>query len=264
MTKDSPVNSRIRDVQACFWSFSAAIIFYTGFPLPTHWPFKFERISRWAPVLGVGLGWGLAGVDWGLAQGGLSPLLRAIAGVLLWLWWTGGLHLDGAMDTADGLAVFDPERRLEVMRDSAAGAFGVMVAIAILALKTGALVELAHPGWAIAAVAGWGRWGQVVAIAAYPYLRATGKGAIHKTHQKLPQDLLLGLVCLLGLAALHISLHREKYVMILLGHGSLALLTLGVGYWFARQLQGHTGDTYGAVVEWTEALGLVMLTVLWA
>ncbi|WP_072620617.1 adenosylcobinamide-GDP ribazoletransferase [Spirulina major] len=246
-----------------FWSFSSALVFYTRLPLPPHWPLRFERIARWAPLIGIVLGWGLGAIDWGLMQGGLSSLLRAIALALLWVWWTGGLHLDGAMDTADGLAVLDPERRLAVMRDSAAGAFGVMAAIAILALKTAALVEFANPGFAIAAVAGWGRWGQGVAIAAYPYLRPTGKGAIHKTHQKLPQDVLLGLVCLLSLAALHISLHREKYIIILLGHGFLAVLTVGIGSWLARQFQGHTGDTYGAVVEWTEALGLVGLTMLW-
>jgi adenosylcobinamide-GDP ribazoletransferase len=63
---------------------------------------------------------------------------------------------------------------------------------------------------------------------------------------------------------LHISLHREKYIIILLGHAFLAVLTVGIGSWLARQFQGHTGDTYGAVVEWTEALGLVGLTLLWA
>jgi adenosylcobinamide-GDP ribazoletransferase len=44
------------------------------------------------------------------------------------------------------------------------------------------------------------------------------------------------------------------------------LTGLGLGFflpaWFARKLGGHTGDTYGAVVEWTEALFLVVGTAL--
>ena len=39
---------------------------------------------------------------------------------------------------------------------------------------------------------------------------------------------------------------------------AIALLT---GWWFAKRLGGHTGDSYGAIVEWTEALVLCGLTV---
>ena len=40
------------------------------------------------------------------------------------------------------------------------------------------------------------------------------------------------------------------------GGGAIAVLT---GAWFNYKLGGHTGDTYGAVVEWTEALLLCLL-----
>jgi adenosylcobinamide-GDP ribazoletransferase len=35
-----------------------------------------------------------------------------------------------------------------------------------------------------------------------------------------------------------------------------------IGAWFNRQLGGQTGDTYGAIVEWTEALSLVAIAYL--
>jgi adenosylcobinamide-GDP ribazoletransferase len=174
---------------------------------------------------------------------------------------TGGLHLDGAMDTADGLAVQDPKRRLEVMTDSATGAFGAMTAVVLLLLKTAALTDMeANRGFALMLAAGWGRWGQVVAIALYPYLKPTGKGAFHKQTIRPYLDIGLGLVFLLSTAGGYGLLTSTQIWGVgwsVLGGGVIALLA---GAWFHRQLGGHTGDTYGAVVEWTEALCLCWLT----
>jgi adenosylcobinamide-GDP ribazoletransferase len=174
---------------------------------------------------------------------------------------TGGLHLDGVMDTADGLAVQDRQRRLEVMADSATGAFGAMAAMAVLLLKTTALSDLeAYRSVALMASAGWGRWGQVVAIAFYPYLKPTGKGAFHKEAIRTPQDILsVGFFLLLGLCGLPLLYGSDWWLSlgIVVGGSAIALLT---GTYFNRQLGGHTGDTYGAVVEWTEALFLCLLT----
>ena len=240
-----------------------AILFYTRLPLPRWWTPQFEGIAAFAPLVGLGLGGGLGLTDLALQTLGLTALFRSALVVGLWLWLTGGLHLDGAMDTADGLAVPDQERRLAVMADSRSGAFGVMAAIVILGLKTVALAEVAmgRPG-VIALAALWGRWGQVVAIASYPYLKATGKGAFHKPHLPLPWAVLGGL----GLSALGGGLWgwgwpAQRALALGVWGGGLAL-ALGVGAWFGQRLGGHTGDTYGATVEWTEVLVLVLAAML--
>lgn len=155
------------------------------------------------------------------------------------------------------------------MGDSAAGAFGVMVACAILWLKIAALVSL-DPGaigglgrtLALMAAAGWGRWGQALAIDRYVYLKAQGKGAFHKQQWRSPQDLWPGLLLLLGLSAGLFWAYPQYWIMALgmvLGGFAIAFAT---GAWFNRKLGGHSGDTYGAVVEWTETLLLCLLTVL--
>lgn len=192
----------------------------------------------------------------------MPVLTRSALVVVSWIAITGGLHLDGAMDTADGLAVQQPQQRLEVMADSATGAFGAMAAISILLLKTAALTDLGDSRWlALIAACGWGRWGQQVAIARYPYLKATGKGAFHKAAIRSYWDLLPGLLLMLGLSGLQILLmHRVVFALgMALGGSAIAFLT---GAWLNRQFGGHTGDTYGAVVEWTEALLLCLLTAL--
>jgi adenosylcobinamide-GDP ribazoletransferase len=167
------------------------------------------------------------------------------------------------MDTADGLAVQNPQRRLQVMADSATGAFGAMAAIALVLIKTAALTDLDSYRWlTLMATSGWGRWGQQVAIAQYSNLRPDGKGAFHKAAIRSPLDVMPGLLLLLGLSGLQILL--DSYVSVFavgmaLGGGAIAVLT---GAWFNHKLGGHTGDTYGAVVEWTEALLLCLLTAL--
>ncbi|MBW4459739.1 MAG: adenosylcobinamide-GDP ribazoletransferase [Nodosilinea sp. WJT8-NPBG4] len=239
-----------------------SILFYTKLPLPPGWEPRFEGIAPLAPVVGLGIGLGLVATDLALAQLGMLTLTRSALVIGLGVWVTGGLHLDGAMDTADGLAVMDPQQRLTVMADSHSGAFGVMAALAILGLKTLALAELATGrGWVLVAAMVWGRWGQVVAIARYPYLRAEGKGALHREHLRSPQDWLLGLALALGIHGLWIWRQPNQ---ILLNGISLAgglVFSLLIGAWLNRRLGGHTGDTYGATVEWTETLLLCLATL---
>lgn len=232
-----------------------AILFYTRLPLLPGWHPDFNGIAGLSPLVGLGLAGLLTAADSLLGAAGMSSLSRSALVVGLWLWLTGGLHLDGAMDTADGLAVSDDDRRLAVMADSRSGAFGVMAAIAILGLKALALADLATGrGPLLATAMVWGRWGQVLAIARYPYLRPNGKGALHKAHLCLPGDLLMGLAAGLLLWGVWAGLSPDQLGLAI---GSLVGgvgAAWGVGAWLQARLGGHTGDTYGATVEWTETL----------
>ncbi|MGG6295919.1 adenosylcobinamide-GDP ribazoletransferase [Leptolyngbya sp. AN02str] len=241
----------------------AAIAFYTRIPIPVRRTLEFAHISRYVVLVGLLIGLLLVGISVGLSAVGVPNLTRCGLLVVAWIGLTGGLHLDGAMDTADGLSVTDPQRRLDVMSDSRSGAFGVMAAIALMLLKTAALAEARHPLWLMLPLAaGWGRWAQQVAIARYPYLKAMGKGSFHKAAlpsiwYTVPSLLLLLALCTLPL--LHGSQLWLTSLGLALSGGAIALL---VPAWFHHQLGGHTGDTYGAVVEWTETLFLVAATAL--
>jgi adenosylcobinamide-GDP ribazoletransferase len=239
-----------------------AILFYTRLPLPPGWTPSFEGIAAFAPLVGLGLALALALVDLALGQLGMPPTPRSGLVIGLGLWLTGGLHLDGAMDAADGLAVLDPERRLAVMADSRSGAFGVMAAIAILGLKTLALGALGTGrGWVLAAALVWGRWGQGVAIARYPYLKPEGKGALHKAHWRSPQDWLLGLGLAIALHGIWAWQQPAQWRLVTLSMTGGLGLALILPAWFHRRLGGHTGDTYGATVEWIETLLLCLITL---
>jgi adenosylcobinamide-GDP ribazoletransferase len=247
-----------------FPRFAGALVFYTRLPLPRWWQPSFDGIAAFAPIVGLGIGGCLAWGDWGLQHLGMPTLTRSALLVAFWVWLTAGLHLDGAMDTADGLAVPDGQRRLAVMADSRTGAFGAMVAVVILGLKTAALTDIAAGrSIVLLLVPGLGRWGQVLAIARYPYLKATGKGAFHKTSLRLPLDVLLGLVVIVLVSGGWGWWHPEQRLLIASTSISGLLLATMTGWWFNHRLAGHTGDTYGAVVEWTETLSLC-LAAMWA
>lgn len=230
----------------------AALTFYTCLPIPTSKNLEFRGIARLAPIVGFVIGGLVGAIDLGLTDAGLPILTRSAIDVAVWVALTGGLHLDGAMDTADGLAVMNPDRRLDVMADSATGAFGAMTAVLILLLKTAALSEIStNRLWILIGVAGWGRWGQLVAIAKYPYLKPTGKGAFHKEAIRSVWEAVPTLIILLGLSWV---VHP-----LMMAGSAIAVL---VGAWLNWKLGGQTGDTYGAIVEWTEALLLCLLTAI--
>lgn len=253
------------------WSkLAASIAFYTCLPMPTSWALDFQKVACFAPLVGIGIGGLLGLLDLSLDWAGLPILTRSALIVAVWIAITGGLHLDGAMDTADGLAVTEPKRRLDVMADSVTGAFGAMTAVTIILLKTAALSDLNHIRWlSFVLAAGWGRWSQQVAIACYPYLKPTGKGAFHKAAIRSLWDTLPSLLILLGLSISPLLLSSSTFqptriivlFVLLASFGGFALALL-LPAWLNRKLGGHTGDTYGAVVEWTETLFVVMLTIV--
>ncbi|MBH8552163.1 adenosylcobinamide-GDP ribazoletransferase [Nostocaceae cyanobacterium CENA357] len=251
--------------QPWWWKFLgkllASVLFYTSIPLPYVNGLDFRGVAQLAPLVGLVIGGTLGLCDAVMNYLGIAVLTRSALVVSVWIAITGGLHLDGAMDSADGLAVGDPERRLEVMTDSATGAFGAMAAITIILLKTTALTDIGENRWlVIMAACGWGRWGQQLAIARYPYLKPTGKGAFHKQAIRSHKDTLPGIILLFSLSVLVWLLNSKQlfFALVMIFAGS-AIATLS-GAWFNHKLGGHTGDTYGAVVEWTEALFLCVIT----
>ncbi|MEM6251882.1 MAG: adenosylcobinamide-GDP ribazoletransferase [Cyanobacteria bacterium P01_D01_bin.156] len=247
-----------------FWAtLNGAVLFYTRVPLPQSWPAEFKNIALIAPLIGIALGVLLCGLDWLFFKLEVPGLLSSALLVLMGVWLTGGLHMDGAMDTADGLAVQDARQRLTVMADSRAGAFGVMIAIAIILLKIFALETIVQHRWfALTAAAAWGRWGQQWAIGNYPYLKSQGKGAFHKKAVPSFWQTLPAAMGLMGITALMMVLGlldvRYGLMSLCLGISSSVMLSA----WLAHKLGGHTGDTYGAVVEWVEVAMLVGLTAV--
>jgi adenosylcobinamide-GDP ribazoletransferase len=219
---------------------------------------RFTRIARFAPWIGAVLG-GLQALLW-LGLEGRVPVLAQVALTLaLALWLTGGLHMDGAMDTADGLAA--GERLLEAMDDSRVGAAGAQTLALLLLLRAAALACLgAAAPLALLWAAVWGRVAPLLAMAHFPYLRPGGTAAFHRHHWaglgvELRPTLLV--LAALGLPTLALAPSPALALALLAG----ALPALLVPRRLGQRLGGHSGDSYGACVEWSEC-GALLLSAL--
>ena len=230
---------------------AGAWIFYPVLPSWPGIPPRFERIARFAPWMGLLIG-SLQALLWALLQGHV-PLLAQVCLVLAaGLVLTGGLHMDGAMDTADGLAA--GERLLEAMQDSRVGASGAQALALLLLLKAGALaaLESAAP-LALVWAALWGRMAPLLAVAWFPYLHPRGSAGFHRRHWAgLLREAMPGL---LAVGALLVLCLAKGWSLLGLAGALPALLVPG---WLGRRLGGHSGDSYGACVEWTEMLALLI------
>jgi adenosylcobinamide-GDP ribazoletransferase len=189
-----------------------------------------------------------------------------VTGALLTLSWlalSGGIHLDGLMDTADGIFSHrSRERMLEIMHDSRVGNFGVMSGVAVLLIKFAALSSapyvLLH--LAVIVIPVWARWAECFAIGNFSYAREQGMGKVWHDTTKVPRDIILAtLLPLLLTAAGCAFFYWQLPVAITL---ATALAGVLAAYRIAAIVGGHTGDTYGAIVELSEAAGLLFCSVL--
>ncbi|MEI6452665.1 MAG: adenosylcobinamide-GDP ribazoletransferase [Actinomycetes bacterium] len=244
-----------------------AVTFLTGIPLPVNGdvsPADLWRSMGWYPLVGFALGAAAWGVYAGLLEL-LPSLVAAVLVVLLLEAVTRGLHMDGLMDTADGILSGAPrERALEIMKDSNVGAMGVVAAVLIIALKAAALGALARADAAAPLLAGWcaARALPALDVYAWPYARAAGTGEAF-TRERTP-----GPVVMAG-ALLAAGVVATVFVTVVVdGAGGwysglvVAVLAMGVALVVqaavAKRLGGLTGDVYGLGIELAEAVALVV------
>lgn len=194
--------------------------------------------------------------DWGLAAVS-PPAVSATLTLAVWVLLSGALHLDGLVDSCDGLAGGTPARRLEIMADSRVGAYGIVGVCLVLLVKYAALVSLPE-SWRLEAlllVPVLGAWTMVLALFLFPYARKEGLGRHFKQGAS---GWRLALVTVLTLAAaLGLAWWRGALMMAVSG-----LIVLGMGYFFKARLGGLTGDVYGAIKEVGEAITLALFPVI--
>ena len=231
------------------WQLLTAIPLGRGLP-PERPP---GRSMAWFPLVGLVVGAMLVILDFVLAR--VLPGLPGAALLLVgWVAVTGGLHLDGFIDCCDGLSGAQPaERRLEIMKDSRVGAFGVVGAVCLLLVKFSALAALApheRAAWLLVTPV-LSRWVMVWAAWRYPLARRDGVAAWFRQGLGWPQVLMAGgTAFLIALSARGVA-----------GLGMFAAVwtvTLLVAAWVQRRIPGLTGDVYGALNELSEVVGLLL------
>ncbi|MBR9841621.1 MAG: adenosylcobinamide-GDP ribazoletransferase [Rhodobacteraceae bacterium] len=233
----------------------------TALALLTRLPLRaeFARGARaaWAyPLAGLAVA-ALAALPTGLFLSlGLPPLLAALVFVATQVTLTGAMHEDGLADSADGLwGGWDRARRLEIMKDSHIGSYGVIALILSLAARVLAIgLLLANPGWLwpLLAVSMLSRATMPALMAALPHARDTG---LSHAQGRAPRDTALAAAALTLLAALLFTGLSGLGLALLAALTALACAAIA-----KSKIGGQTGDILGATQQITEIALLLALT----
>lgn len=239
--------------------FFTAAGFLTRLPLPAA-AFagggELRRALRLFPLVGAAIGAIGALVFWLARHFGLDPWMAAVLAIAATALATGALHEDGLSDSADGLGGGrDAAHKLEIMRDSRLGAYGVLALIFSVLLRSLALATLAEPALAGAALIAAHSVSRALLpglMAALPPARSDGLAAGVGAPEGAAVMTALGLGLVIALLALGFS------------KGLLALAAAVIAGWALawlarRQIHGITGDTLGAAQQAAEIAALVAL-----
>ena len=240
-----------------FW---IALQFLTTFPvrlstMPT--PQQNAQALLFYPVVGLLIGAILYGIT--LLLYALPVVLLSSVILVLWIWLTGGLHLDGLADSADAWVggFGDKARTLAIMKDPSCGPIGVLSLVIVCLLKWSVLYVLLQEKLytALMLFPLLGRLVPLFFFLSTDYVREKGLGS--QLGQHLARPIAIALLLLTPLVALY-------WAWI----GVVVLASFYLALWYLRckfiqRIGGVTGDTIGAsieIIELATLLSFVMVT----
>ena len=249
-------------------SFLAALKFLTIIPLPWRREASPEELGRslvYFPVVGIIIGLILAGLSWLLGLI-LPPAVVNVLLIVCLAVISGALHLDGFVDTCDGIAGHKTvEARWQVMRDSRAGGFGIAGVCLLLLVKYISLNSVPESLLMLTLILMpvVSRWAMVYALFAYPYARPSGLGKVFKQEANW-QRFSLATIITLAVAMVLTLLPNIAYSYLagLAIMGGSWIIVMIVATYLKRKFAGLTGDTYGAINEVAEVSVLILVCLL--
>lgn len=214
----------------------------------------FPGIGWLAAALAAGV---YAALHGALAPNPLGPAVAAVFCTIATVLMTGGFHEDGLADVADGLGgSHERERALDIMKDSRIGAFGAMALVLALLAKLCLLALLgAHSlQTALAALVGGhvlSRLWPLLIVRSLPHVGDTARSKSKPLADQITGAALAAafIWCLMPLALVW---QAQSALFLIASASGSGLAAAWMGRWFARRLQGFTGDCLGATQQVSE------------
>ena len=240
--------------------FLSALRFLTIIPLPGRREVTPEEVGRsivYFPLVGLIIGLILVGLNWLMGLFLPSALVDVLLVVSL-VAISGAFHLDGFIDTCDGMASHKTvEERWRVMSDSRVGAFGIIGACCLLLVKYVSLSNVPE-SWLVETLVLMpvvSRWAMVYAVFAYPYAKPSGLGKAFKQGASWPRFVIATLITLV--VALILAQLTGFIIMI-----AIWVTVVAMAAYLKGKFGGLTGDTYGAINEVAEVCLLILVCLL--
>ncbi|RYG72401.1 adenosylcobinamide-GDP ribazoletransferase [Lentibacillus lipolyticus] len=256
-------------LRAFFIGMGINLQFFTSIPIKKQLPmtrFYLSYALKTFPLLGLLQGAIYASILFVLLS--YTPFSEVIVALCLWLvliFLSGGIHLDGLMDTSDAYFSYkDVERRLEIMQDPHVGAFGVLSIVVFLSVRFIMLYELITMAgiWTyvlILLVPFFGKMLMGTYLQLLPTARNSGMAAFFKQGATRSFWMIYGfyvIIISILLACLSVSLLACYFILV--------SSVMVIGYLFAGKITKHfggiSGDTLGAS---TEGMELLLWIILW-
>lgn len=242
--------------------FLAAFTFLTRMPLGSATPSQDVMApslatAAWAfPLVGLAVGV-IGGIAYVIALGLHVPALgAAFIAVAATALATGGLHEDGLADTADGFGGGRTvDDKLEIMRDSRTGAYGVLALIFSVALRAIAIADIAARWHVLGALVAAHALGRGVLPAALRFLdpaRSEGLGATAGRPDQNATLIALGIALVLALIGTGFRAGLSAFI-------AAIVVGAAIGYLARRQIGGQTGDVLGAIEQGAETTALLAI-----
>ena len=175
---------------------------------------------------------------------------------------TGGMHIDGLMDTFDGIYA-GKKKMITAMKDSRVGSFGVQSLFVITLLQFASLLEIRNQIFlALPISLLWGRFSTLIYIDKYEYINESSKSISHKeTWRGFLKESLLSIVIIFGyyfFAVIFFTDIGANCILLLSG----ALICLTVPNYLGKRVGGFNGDTCGANTLIVETLMLFIHAIV--
>ena len=236
-------------------NFAGAWIFYTTFPQLPLIPPEFKNIAQFAPLMGVIIGCLQSlifliflGNNWSIES---SILFCLASGYLI----TGGLHIDGFMDTIDGIYA-GKKKMLKAMKDSRVGAFSVQALILITFIQFASLLKLqTQLVYVLPICIFFGRFSTLLYIEKYKYITHKKKSISHKKYwrgflRESNVSFCISLITFIILIICFKEILLKLSIVFILG---LIFCWLIISF-LGKTVKGFNGDTCGASVVLVETL----------
>lgn len=228
-------------------------------PINVEWDTaNLRRSLMWFGLVGAFIGVILAGAMTLFNRFDLIPAVSAIIILLIWIFITGGMHIDGISDMADGFfSMRDKEKTLEIMKDSHVGAFGVITIVFLLLIKFEMLKEfivIEKNVWLLILPPTIARIAAGLVLSFYETTKKSGLG--YTFHSSDPRIFwAIGFVVTLIISSI---LNIKSLIFI----GIAILASNLMALWAKKKIGGLNGDIYGAIVETVEVIGMVFICVV--
>ncbi len=225
-------------------------------PINVEWDTaNLRRSLMWFGLVGAFIGVILAGAMTLFNRFDLIPAVSAIIILLIWIFITGGMHIDGISDMADGFfSMRDKEKTLEIMKDSHVGAFGVITIVFLLLIKFEMLKEfiiIEKNVWLLILPPTIARIAAGLVLSFYETTKKSGLG--YTFYSSDPRIFwAIGFVVTLIISSI---LNIKSLIFI----GIAILASNLMALWAKKKIGGLNGDIYGAIVETVEVIGMVFI-----